>query len=95
MQFAVVVSDKRTRQIGIEKGDIVMVIGLDRAQITASDPYLERVFARVVRYVDGQVQIPNETENDYVAYMLDPRNLEWVGDEMQSEFEKRLSEQYS
>lgn len=93
VQFARVVSDKKLKEHGLKRGDMVMVMGFRTSPISKSDPYLFRKYALVAKFVDGEIQIPDE-ENDYQSYLLDPRSLESVSDTEQQFYEECLKSQY-
>lgn len=95
MNYAQVVSDKHLREVGIRNGDYVLVTGLRPAPIKKDDPYLQRIFAHVIKVdVDGTHHMPAE-DNDNMIYLVDPRNLQVVDENVQSEFEQVLAKQYS
>jgi hypothetical protein len=93
MEFVEVVSDKKLKAFGITRGDVLMIAGFKQGVEKASDPYLTRKYAVVTRVVDEVVQIPDEN-NDYMTYVIDPRNVQGVGPERQSYYEGLLQKQY-
>lgn len=93
MDYATIVSDKKLKGSGLERGQEVLVTGVKPVPASKKDPYLQRILAHVIKIVDGEHQIPSE-KNDYLAYLLDPRSLEKVSDERKSELEEALRKQY-
>ena len=94
MDFCVVASNKRLQGSGLEPGDIVMVSSTKVAQAKASDPYLQRIYVVVMKVVDDILQVPKE-DNDYKAYLVDPRNLTKMGKEDQDRYKELLDKQYA
>lgn len=92
-EFVRVVSDKKLREFGLSRGDILMVLAFKTAPVTKSDPYLFRKYAVVARFVENELQLPSEG-TDYKTYVVDPRNLERVTTEEQVLFEGMLGVQY-
>lgn len=95
-QFVQVVSDKNLREYGIYNGDVMMVMGFKEGQETPSDPYLFRKYAVVSKFdiEEGLLYLPSE-DTDHMSYVIDPRNLEYVGHERQTEYEKLIELQYA
>lgn len=94
MQFVQVVSDKKLRDNGIHRGDVLLIAGFKQGQVKASDLHLLREYAVVVKVEKDVVQIPAE-DNDYLSYVIDPRNVEWVGEERQKYYEEVIRKQYA
>lgn len=90
--FCLVVSAKKMKGSGLKQGDVVMVGGHKPVPISAKDPYLQRICV-VVFKVDGELQVPRE-DNEYKAYLVDPRNLEILPDEEQAQLLEMLKKQY-
>lgn len=81
MDYGRVVSGKKLKGSGLVNGDLVMVMGAKQVPASSKDPYVTRTLFTVVKMVDNLPAIPKQ-ENDYVAYLIDPRSLEKVvGDE--------------
>jgi hypothetical protein len=93
MDYARVVSAKKMKGSGLERGDVVLVTGLKPSPVVRSDPYLQRIYVLVVKVVEGEHQLPNE-DNDYKVYLVDPRNLEKVNEEEKDELTSQLHKQY-
>lgn len=92
-QFVHVVSDKELKEHGLYKGDILMIVAFKQVPIQGDDPYLSRHYALAARFVDNVLQLPAE-DNEYRIYLIDPRNVEYVGDDEQLRYEEMLNEQY-
>lgn len=88
-----VISDKKLKDSGLKKGDTVLVSGTKVVPATKKDPYLQRVLCFVVKIVNDKVQIPTE-KNDYMAYLVDPRNLEKVDEKTLKWAHQLLEDQY-
>ena len=85
--FATVISAKKMQDTSLERGSTVYIMAERDVPAKRSDPYLKRTLVVTAKVVDGKVQIPNDN-NEYRAYLVDPRNLEKVtGDD-----EKKLYE---
>lgn len=91
--FTSVVSNK-LREFGIKSGDEVMVLSYKTAPASADDPYLERKYALVVRVEGGEVMLPSDN-NDYRAYLVDPRNFESLSDERVKTLNSDLRRQFA
>ena len=92
-QFATVISDKKLKDTPLRRGDQVMVIAFKVVPATKDDVYLQRALSVVALVKDGNVQIPDHN-NDYMTYLVDPRNLEWVGEKGQADAEDGLRKQF-
>lgn len=75
-----VVSRKKVDQSGLNVADIVMVSAIKPAPIKKNDPYLQRIYVLVMKIAEGGIQIPSE-DNDYRAYLVDPRALEVLNED--------------
>ncbi len=82
--FCRVVSAKKLKGSGLGMGDVVMVLGTRQVPASAKDPYLYRTLVTVAKVEEGLIQIPKE-DNEYKAYLVDPRSLEVIDGE---EYEK-------
>lgn len=91
--FCIVVSDKKLKNSGLKRGDVVMVAGVKPAPIKKSDPYLQRIFVVGLRFDGDNLQVPKE-DNDFLAYLIDPRNLEKLPDEEQLILVEKINKQY-
>lgn len=94
MDVCRVISDKKLKGSGLERGDVLLIISETWSQATRSDPYLQRKWVKAALFKDGEVQIPNPEKNEYVAYLLDPRSLEQVSEEEKAEFDELINIQY-
>lgn len=92
-QFASVTSDKGLKDSPLRRGDQVLVLAFKMVAASKNDPYLQRALTVVALVKDGLVQIP-DVSNDYMTYLMDPRNLEWVGEKEQADADDRLRKQY-
>ena len=88
--FAVVVSDKKMKGSGLSRGTVLYIASEKTEQIHMNDPYLLRTFVLGMKVVDGKVQIPNE-KNDYLSYLVDPRNLERISGDQEKELYEALA----
>lgn len=93
MDYATVVSDKKLKDSGLVRGDMVLVMGTKQVPATKKDPYLFRTLVTVVKVLYGLPQIPRN-DNDYVAYLVDPRSLEKISEEEANKYRDMLTEQY-
>lgn len=91
--FCLIASDKKLKGSGLKRGDVVMIASFRPAPVSAKDPYLQRVFAIVFLSRDGLLQVPHD-DNDYKAYLIDPRSLELLPDEEQEGMLELLRKQY-
>lgn len=91
--FCVVSTRKKISGSTLSVGDIVMVISMQMAQEKASDPYLRRIYALVVKVEDGKVLVPKD-ENEYKAILMNPKNLTRLSDEDQEKYNTLLRKQY-
>lgn len=91
--FCVVSTRKKIAGSTLSLGDVVLVIAMQMAQAKASDPYLRRVYALIVKVEDGVVLIPKD-ENEYKAILMDPKNLTRLSDEDQEKYNNLLKKQY-
>lgn len=93
LDYAFVVSDKKMKDSGLVNGDLLMVTSTKVAPVKKSDPYLQRVYVLAIRVVNGEHQVPGE-KNDYLQYMVDPRNLQKADEQTTKEMNAALEEQY-
>jgi hypothetical protein len=93
--FAKVVSDKKLKGSGIQRGEVVFISSLKQLPEKKSDPYLTRTYVLVFKLGEDDVPLVPKEENDYQAIMVDPRNLEKVSDEEQAYYMKLIEERYS
>ena len=96
MKFAEIISDKQLKKHGIERGNKVLVISFKEVQDSPNDPYLLRqyVLVALVNKKDNRIEIPDE-DNDYKAYLIDPRHLQMLDEEGQTKYEQIIKKQYS
>ena len=94
MSHAFVVSDKKLKGSGLSRGDIVLVTGTRSVPASKQDPYLTREIVVVV-YVEpnGIHHIPKQG-NDYKAFLVDPRSLAPVDENLQKLMNEALAKQY-
>lgn len=93
MEFVEVVSDKKLKVFGIERGNVLLVAGFKDGQEKHDDPYSLRKYAVVVRVEGDKVLLPGQ-DNDNMSYVIDPRNVKPVGPVRQKYYEDKLREQY-
>jgi len=94
MKIARVVSDKRLKGSGLSKGDEVMVIATKDVAFKKDDPYLKRTLMVVCRVVGGEVRVPKDGTEDK-AIVVDPRSLELVSQERETELLAAFNAKYS
>lgn len=82
MDFARVISAKKMKDTGLERGSLVLVMGTKQVPAKITDPYLLRILTVVAKVEGEEVQIPGEG-NEYRAFLVDPRNLERVDEDEQ------------
>lgn len=93
MDYATVVSDKKLKNSGLRRGDVVLVMGTKLVPATKKDPYLQRTLVTVLKVMYGLPLFPKD-DNDHMAYLIDPRSLEKVSDEEAEQFREKLTQQY-
>lgn len=93
MDFCNIVSAKKLKGSGLELGDVVLVTGTKQVPASKKDPYLTRTLVVVVKVMYNLPQIPGK-DNDYKAYVVDPRSLERVSDEHRKIFEQALRQHH-
>lgn len=94
LDYAFVVNDKKMKGSGLVRGDLLMVTATKVAPVKKSDPYLQRVYVLAIKVVDGEHQVPGEG-NDYLQYMVDPRNLEKANEKTAKDMQVALEAQYA
>jgi len=93
MDYCWVISDKKMKGSGLYRSDMVMVTGVKPVPASKKDLYLQRLLVIVVKVDDEKVLIPSQ-DNDYRAYLVDPRNLEKVDEETLAWAQDNLKNQY-
>lgn len=93
MDYCIVVSDKKMRGSGLERGDILLISGLKVAPAKKSDPYLQRVYAVAIKINEGLLLVPKDN-NEHKAYIVDPRNLAKLPAKEVELLEALMKEQY-
>ena len=99
-RYAQAVSRKGLKGSGIGVGDYVYVTDLKPVPILKDDPYLQRIYALVIKVNKdtGVHEIPDtrvdEGSNDYKIYLVDPRALELLNEEESNRMRERLTELY-
>ena len=94
LDFCRVIGRKKLKGSGLELGETVCVVSLKPAPEKKSDPYLQRLYAVVLKVTsEGDVLIPKE-DNDFKAVLMDPRNLEKLSDEEVKPIQEKLAEKY-
>ena len=94
MDYVFIASEKKLRGSGLSRGDVLLVTGTRSVPASRRDPYLTRELIVCVRVnEDGEHYIPKQ-ENEYKAYLIDPRNVDKVPDEAQAFLSGKLKEQY-
>lgn len=94
MDFCDVTSRRGTKGSGLEVGETVLVASTRPLPEKRSDPYLQRIYAVVIRVTkDGDVLIPKE-DNEYKSYLVDPRHLTRVSEERQEELQEAINNRY-
>lgn len=91
--YAKIVSAKKIKGSGLTVGETVLIVAQQTVPVKKSDPYVFRVLFTVVKLEDGMPLLPAD-DNDHMAYMVDPRSLEWVGKDKQIELEQLLNTRY-
>lgn len=92
--YVFVTSAKKLKGSGLDRGSVLMVVGTRGVPASARDPYLTRELIVAVRVdADGTHYIP-KNENDYKAYLIDPRNVEILPAEASVFLSEKLKEQY-
>lgn len=94
MDYCWVTNDKKMKGSGLKRGDMLLVTGTRVIPATNRDPYLQRIFVVAVRVVDGLLLIPKD-DNEYKAYLVDPRNLSKVPDNLQKLMQEAAGKQYA
>ena len=94
MDYCTIISDKKMKGSGLVQGDIVLITSHKDVAVSGKDPYLTRRYVLALRVVDGVHQIPKDG-NDYMSYLIDPRNIERVSEDKREELENALELQYS
>lgn len=93
MEFVEVVSDKKLKDYGIERGDVLLVAGFKEGQDKHDDPYALRKYAVVVKVINDSVALPAQG-NDNLSYVIDPRSVKPVGPVRQKYYEDKLRADY-
>lgn len=91
--FCVVASNRKLKGSGLVAGDVVMVAAHRVAPHSKKDPYLQRIYVVVMLFKDDKLQVPGEN-NNYTAWVVDPRNLQKLGPLDQTLYTDKLREQY-
>ena len=91
--YCYIVSDKKMKGSGLSRGDIVLVTGTKSVPATKKDPYSLRTYVIVVKVEDGLPCIPKD-DNEHRAWVVDPRNLEKVEDEVKTGLDENIKEAY-
>ena len=74
MDLARVVSDRKLKGSGLNRGDVVVVVGTRQVPASAKDLYLHRVLTNVALVRDKEILKDS-------MYLVDPRSLEKISDE--------------
>lgn len=94
MSYVQVVSDKKLKGSGLERGDILLVTGTKLVPASRQDPYLMReILVTVYVEPNGNHHIPN-SKSDYQAYLIDPRSVTKLNAELSAELNEHLVKQY-
>jgi hypothetical protein len=93
MDYCYIVNDKKMKGSGLVRGETVLVTGTKVVPATGKDPYLQRIFVVAIKIEEGILLLPRE-DNDYQAYMIDPRNLSKVDKETQQYLTLQMLNQY-
>ena len=94
MDFCEVSSRRGTKGSGLDVGETVLVASTKPLPEKRSDPYLQRVYAVVLRVTkDGDVLIPKD-DNEYKSYLVDPRHLTRVSAERQEVLQELIGQRY-
>ena len=94
MDYCWVTNDKKMKGSGLKRGDMLLVTGTRVAPATNRDPYLQRIFVVAVKVVDGLLLMPKD-DNEHKAYLVDPRNLSKVPDNLQKFMQEAAEKQYA
>lgn len=89
MDYCKVVSDKKLKGSGLQRGDRVLITSVKPVPAKKSDPYLQRLVVVVLKVEEEQVLVPKDG-NEHKAYLVDPRNLEKVPEEERVKLEENL-----
>lgn len=93
--YYTITSDKKLKGSGLRRGDYVLVTNLKVVPIKKDDPYLQRVYAVVLKVEpDGTHLVPGDL-NDYSIYLVDPRNLAGVHLDLVNKFRLALASAYA
>ncbi len=95
MDYCIVVSDKKMKGSGLVRDDEVMVIGTRDAPVSKADPYLSRTYVVVVKLGDDGEHCLPDSSNDYKAVLVDPRNLQLMGNNRSTFFSHALAKQFA
>lgn len=94
MDYIKVRADKRMKESGLVRGDVLLVTGLKPAPVSKQDPYLQRVYILTIKVdKNGYHEVPND-ENEFRVYLIDPRNVDLVGEKESEELAALLVKQY-
>lgn len=93
MDYCLVVNNRKMQGSGLVRGDTVLITGTRVVPATNKDPYLQRVYVVAIKIKDGKLLVPKD-DNEYEAYMIDPRNLSKVSEEVQKSLTLQMENQY-
>ena len=93
MDYGRVISAKKIKGSGLFMGEVVMVLGTKQVPASSKDPYITRTLVTVVKLVDDLPAIPKQ-DNDYRAYLIDPRSLEKVVGDAEASLKAALKTHY-
>lgn len=89
--FATIINDKKMKGSGLKRGEEVFIMSTKDVAYTKTDPYLKRTLMIVAKLIGNTVMVPSPN-NDYHAFVVDPRNLEPVSDERNKELVEHIRE---
>lgn len=91
--FCILVSEKKLKGSGLKRGDVFLIAGVKPAPTSLKDPYLQRIYVVGIKFVNKKPEVPKE-DNEYRAYLIDPRNLEKLPLEEQEVLTQQLTSYY-
>lgn len=94
--FVFLVSRKNLKGSNLSVGEELMIISYTKTPAKRNDPYLERLWAVVVKLNEkGLPILPSQDKEDNAhSYIVDPRHLQIVSKERGKELNKILIDHY-
>jgi hypothetical protein len=94
MDYVYIVSAKKLKGSGLERGQIMLVTGTKSVPASTRDTYLTRELVVTIQVTQAGEHLVPKQNNEYRAYLIDPRNLSKVDEEMSEFLSTKLKEQY-